>query len=115
MARQITVLEQIPGHNGVRVINCVFWFPVSVANKKLPIPGFTSKATNVTASEQADLESGTIREKIVTLDFPDSYTTVQMKAIINARYTDMAAAVAAEPALRAFYSVTFDSVSGWSA
>jgi hypothetical protein len=115
MARQITVLEQNLGEQGTRQVKLVFWYPVVGATKQVPKPGLISQATNVLAQEQADLEAGLIREEVVFVSFPSSYTTAQMKAEINARYTDKAAAVAAEPAVRAFYAVTFDSVGGWSA
>lgn len=116
MARQITVLEQNADvASGTRTLKVVFWFPISPANKQVPIPGFVSRATNVSAPEQSDLEAGIVREENLAISFPSTYTTTQMKALVNQRYTDRAAAVAVESAARAFYGVTYDSVTAWSA
>lgn len=116
MARQITVLDQNDDKvTGTRRVTCVFWLTISAPTNRVPKPAFSSKATAVTGPEQADLESGLVREEVQVFEFPTSYTTTQMKALINARYTDRATAVAAESAVRQFYGVTYDSVSGWSA
>lgn len=115
MARQITVLEQFFGDAGTRIINLVFWYPIAVQAARVPKPSFKSAAPTVTPQEQADLEAGVVREEVLSMQFPTSYNTTQLKAEINARYTDKATAVATEPAVRAFYGVLFDSVTGWSA
>jgi hypothetical protein len=118
MAKQIHVLDQQTGSDdGTRTIRCVFWYPVIGVTRQIPIPGFKSNApaANVSVQDQADLESGALLEEMLVFAFPTSYTTAQMKALINQRYTDKAAAIAADPAKRAFYGVFFDSVTGWSA
>lgn len=119
MARQITVLTQQGVSSGTRQVKCVFWFTIAPANAQVPIPGFQSRATTVSTAEQTALENGSVREEIQDFEFPSSYTATEMKALINKRYTDRAAAIAIEPATRAFYGVTYDPTvgtnGGWSA
>lgn len=116
MAKQIHILEQSGVQDGQRTIKCVFWFPIAGA-AKVPKPGYVSfaPAVNVSAADQSALEDGSVLEETVLIPFPTSYSTTQLKAIINARYTDRAAALALAPAARAFYGVFYDSVTAWSA
>lgn len=123
MARQIIVLEQLYDNPGTLTIQLAFWFPVTNTANRRPQPGLVSRAASalaavsqpITAQEQTDLESGGVREEFVPMTFPTTYTTQQLKDEINARYSARAAAVAAEPAIRAYFGVTFSSPGGWSA
>lgn len=114
MARQITVLEQNDNLvSGTRLLQCIFWYAI-VPAKRIPVPGFVSRATAVTSAEQADLESGAIKEESVGFEFPTTYTPNEMKALVNKRYTDKLTAVTNESNKRLFYGSTYDSITGWS-
>ncbi len=115
MARQITVLEQESLGGGTRIVHGVFWFPVAAGPRQVPRPGLVSKATAVTTQEQTDLEAGLTREEPFAIEMPAGYPVAPVKALLQARYTDRAAAILLEQAARNFYGVTFDSVTGWSA
>lgn len=119
MARQITILETTKASDGVTTIRCVFWYPIANVNARVPRPQFVSALVdvpapnNVTPTEQADLESGAVREEVLSVTSPVSATLAQVKGTLVLRYTDRAAAVAAEPATRAFYGVSYNG-SAWT-
>lgn len=117
MAKQIHVLDQVNDSPGLRRIRVVFWYPI-IGTAQVPKPGFVSQApaANIAPADQSALESGALLEEAWDIPFATSYTTTQMKAEINARYTDRAAAIAALPNARAFYGVFYDpATGGWSA
>jgi hypothetical protein len=119
MPRQITVLETKPGGDGQTVINGVFWYTISNVLARVPRPQFVSALlsvtgpTAITVAEQAQLESGEVKEEVFSITIAASTTLAQAKADLQRRYTDKAAKVAVEPATRQFYGLTFDGTS-WS-
>jgi hypothetical protein len=119
MARQITVLESRKASDGVTVVSGAFWFPIAAANARVPKPQFVSVLLSVpapnaiTVAEQAQLESGEGREESFSVTNAASMTLAQWKADLQRRYTDRATAVAAEPAARVFYGLTYDGAA-WS-
>ena len=119
MPRQITVLETRKAGDGRTAINGVFWFAIPNANARIPRPQYVSalldvpSPQNVTAAEQAQLESGAVREETFAVDLAASTTLPQAKADLQRRFADRALAVAAEPATRQFYGMTFDGTA-WS-
>lgn len=119
MARQITVLETVKASDGVTTVRGVFWFPIATVAARVPRPQFVSALisvpapNNVTAAEQATLESGATREEVFSITIAASTTLAQAKADLQRRYTDRASAVALEPATRAMYGLTFDGTN-WS-
>lgn len=117
MAKQIHILDQDFGEPGTRFVKCVFWYPIVAVNRRVPKPAFKSSAPpeNISVQDQADLEAGALLEDVLIVSFPTSYNVAQMKTEVTTRYTDKASAIAAGPAIRQFYAVFFDSVTGWSA
>jgi hypothetical protein len=119
MARQITVLETVKASDGVTNVRCVFWYNITSVNARVPKPQFVSalldvsSPNNVTPAEQTLLESGQTREELVNITLAASTNVAQAKLELQRRYTDRAAAVAAEPATRALYGLTFDGTV-WS-
>ena len=120
MPRQITVLDTRKAGDGRTQINGAFWFSISNVNARVPRPQYVSvllnvpSPQNVTAAEQAQVESGEVRDESFAIEIAASTTLPQAKADLQRRYTDRAAAVSAEPATRQFYGLTFDG-SAWSA
>lgn len=118
MARQIVVLETRKGGDGITQVNGVMWFPIAATAARLPKAGYVSGlnglATNpVTAQEQAALEDGSVREEAFAVPYPSTVTLAQVKADLINRYAARATAIAAEPAIRQFYGLTYDG-SAWA-
>jgi hypothetical protein len=120
MPRQITVLESNKAGDGTTSIRGVFWFAMPKDAARVPLPQFVSAIigvngpTAITADEQAQLETGEVLEERFVITVAASTDLAQVKADLNRRYTDRAAAVTALPDTRAFYGLTFDG-SAWSA
>lgn len=119
MARQITVLETVKASDGVTSVRGVFWYPIANVNARVPRPQFVSAiisvtgSTAITAPEQAQLETGEVREEVFSITLAASTNVSQAKLELQRRFTDRAAAVALEPATRALYGLTFDGTN-WS-
>lgn len=118
MARQIVVLETRKGSDGVTQVNGVMWFPIASAAARLPRAGFVSglnglTSNTITAPEQAALEDGSVREEPFAVPYPSTVTLAQVKADLINRYGARATAIAAEPAIRQFYGLTYDG-SAWA-
>lgn len=121
MARQIIILETVKGSDGVTNVRTVQWFPIAAPAARVPAPGFRSAAAalagtsaQITASEQASLDDGSVREEVVNVQIAASATNAQIKAELVRRYSDRAAAIAAEPPTRQYFGVSYDGAA-WSA
>jgi hypothetical protein len=116
MARQIVVLETRKGGDGLTSVNGVMWFPIVAAAARLPRAGYVSglnqlTSPSLTAQEQAALEDGSVREEPFAVSYPSTVTLAQVKSDLVSRYAARASAIAAEPAIRQFYGLTFDGTT----
>lgn len=121
MARQIIILDTTKGGDGYTNVNVVQWFPIATQAARVPRTGCRSAASGlagtaaqITPTEQAALEDGSVREENTTIQFSASTTNAQIKAELVRRYTDRATAIAAEPPTRQYYGVSYDGAA-WSA
>lgn len=120
MARQIIVLESRKSGDGTTSVSGVNWFPIAAADARVPKPGMQSAAKElsgaavITAGEQTALETGAVREEGFGVLYAASTPLTQIKTDLVRRWTDRAAAIAAEPATRAFFGISYDGTA-WSA
>jgi hypothetical protein len=119
MARQIIVLETRKAVDGVTNVTGVNWFAIAAANARVPRNGYVSAASGltgakaITPAEQTALEDGSVREESFAVQLAASTTNAQIQAELVRRYTDRAAAIAAEPPTRQFYGASWDG-SVWT-
>jgi hypothetical protein len=120
MARQIIILETNKAGDGYKSVNTVMWFPIAASNARVPRPGFVSRASSltgadaITQTEQTALEDGSVREEASQSQYPDTATNNEIKADLVKRFSSRSTAIAAEPATRQFYGVSYNG-SAWSA
>lgn len=105
--------------DGVHLINGFFWFPITAVNARVPRPGFVSAGAGftgtsaITQAEQAQLESGELREETFQRQYSNTTTNNQMKTDLVSFYNARATAVLAEPPTRQFYGQFYDGTT-WS-
>lgn len=120
MARQIVILETRKGGDGLIVVSGFNWFPIAATANRVPLTGFVSAgvvldaAHALTTQEQADLDSGTVREERFSLSYAGTSTVAQIQTDLAKRWTDRKAAIDTEPAARQFFGRSFDGTS-WTA
>lgn len=118
--RQVVILETRKAGDGITQVNGFNWYPIATATARIPKPQFVSAgvildpAHAITAAEQADLESGAVREEVFSLGFASSNTRAQIESELQRRWTDRKAALDAEPAPRQFFGRSWDG-TGWTA
>lgn len=119
--RQVIVFETRKANDGVTTITGLHWFPIAASAARVPYPlGFVSGAAVLTGEkavstqEQADLDSGAVREERFSVEMAASATTAQMQAELQRRWTDRKAAIDALPATRQYFGASWDG-SVWTA
>jgi hypothetical protein len=115
MAKQIIVLETNPADGGRNSIKYVAWFAVPV-NKQVPQPAVANSQWSGASQAEIDaIRSGAVLEEVRTISVPASYSTTELKAVLQKDYTDRLNYLANQPFKLQYNGVFFDSVSGWSA
>jgi hypothetical protein len=112
MAKQIIVLEVSAPQGGQLGVNYLFWFPVTVGQES-PRPAVSGWAGASTA-ENSDLQAGRVIEEFYSDNFPNTFTSAQIKAALVAQYNARKAYLLTLPARGAFYGLNFDGTV-WSA
>lgn len=117
MARQITILDILPGAQGRTVVNGVFWFAIGSATARVPKPGLVSKLAGVTGSnvittaEQASLESGATLEVAIQESYASSANAAYIETDLAAKWTDQNTYIQGLPATRAFFGLMWNGAS----
>ena len=112
MAKQIIVLDTLPGDGGRNMVRAAFWFPIQ-AGKRIPISGATSSWTGASGQELTALADGSVVEEVVSMPFAASYTAAQIRAALLTAWTDRKAWKDAQPFSGQYYGVYYDG--SWSA
>lgn len=119
--RQVIVFETRKAGDGITTVTGVFWFPIAAVNARVPFPGgfgsvaqILTGAKAITPQEQADLDSGAVREEQFSIPLSASNTTAQLQAELQRRWTDRKAALDASPPARQYFGASWDGAS-WSA
>src|SRR4051812_31550718 len=116
--REVIVLDVLPGtgsQGGQIQVRAVLWLPMTGTRMVPSLTNFSSQATAVDqTTEQPLLNSGAIREEVITDYLPSSYTTAEVKAWLQRRYADRLAFLLGAPSPRQYYGVSWDGTA-WSA
>lgn len=117
--RQVVILDT-PEQNGVMQLRGFFWFAIPDGSARIPRPGFVSAGVGLTGAkalttqEQADLESGAVREERFDATFATSTPNTVIRAELQRRWSDRAADLSAEAPTRQFYGSSWDGTT-WTA
>lgn len=118
--RQVFIREVVKGSDGVVVVSGFRWHAITATGARVPKPSLVSMASEFdtakrpTTQEQADLESGAVREERFSHEYSATTTRAQIEADLQRRWADRQAAIDAEPPTRVYWGRTWDGTS-WTA
>ena len=109
MAKQIIVLSSTS--NGTTAsYNFLFWFVITSG----ALSAGNSAWTGASGAENTALNNGSVKEEVVSYNFPVGTATATINSVVNQAWTERNAQInGIGPNI--FYGVFYDSITAWSA
>ncbi len=112
MAKDVIVLDIGANQGGFTTVRCCFWLTIS---NPIAIPNAVSQWQGASASENAALASGAVREEVYSFQFPTGTSKATIENNLLALFTARQTWVTAQVSPGQFYGTFHDSSTGWSA